>query len=243
MLALEVTDTGIGIAADKLEIVFEPFSQADASTTRRFGGTGLGLTICRRLTEAMGGEIAVESAPGQGSAFRFTVAVEPASAPAWIARAAPADAAMPDAAVPDAAPLRILVAEDNAVNQKVAVRLLERLGQRADVVANGRDAVEAVRRQPYDLVLMDVQMPEMDGLDATRAIRAAGRGVGGGRQPVIVALTANAMAGDRDMCLAAGCDGYLAKPVRMEALADVLRQVPNPQTEPALEKVPDGPHM
>ncbi len=243
MLAVEVADTGIGIAADKLETVFDSFSQADASTTRRFGGTGLGLTISRRLVEMMGGTISVQSAPGQGATFRFTVAVEPAvaeaaSEPAWISRPVAAPA-------PDAAPLRILIAEDNAVNQKVAVRLLERLGQRADVVANGLEAVEAVRRQPYDLVLMDVQMPEMDGLDATRAIRA-GR-VGGGHQPVIVALTANAMTGDRDRCLAAGCDGYLSKPVRMDALADVLRQVPTPEPAPraarARKEAPGGSHM
>ena len=359
-LAFAVEDTGIGIAPGKLEAVFESFSQEDASTTRRFGGTGLGLTISRRLVEMMGGTIGVESTVGVGSTFTFTVAAAVApserrvflraeqpllegrrvlviddnavnrdilvrlsarwkmapeaaeSGPDGLAlldRAAadgrPVDVVLLDMQMPDmdgiavaraigarpgprpvvllltsinrdaalrrdaeaagvaavlykptkpsqlydalvdafAAPapaaetawvakprpapdaprstVRILVAEDNAVNQKVAVRLLERLGHRADVVANGVEAVASVRRQPYDLVFMDVQMPEMDGLEATRHIRADG---GRHPQPAIVALTANAMQGDREACLAAGADGYLAKPVALEGLADALAQ-------------------
>ncbi len=358
-LAFAVEDTGIGIAADKLEAVFESFSQEDASTTRRFGGTGLGLTISRRLVEMMGGTIGVESRVGVGSTFHFTVAAtaEPSerrvvhrpeqpflegrralviddkavgrdmltrllacwkmapeaatSGPEGLAaldRAAaegrPVEVVLLDVQTPDmdsigvahaiaarpgprpvvvmltainrdaalrreataagvaavlhkpakpsrlydvladafagravpaaetawiarptpAAPrsaVRILVAEDNAVNQKVAVRLLERLGHRADVVANGVEAVASVRRQPYDIVLMDVQMPEMDGLEATRRIRADG---GHHPQPAIIALTANAMEGDREACLAAGVDGYLAKPVSLDGLAAALEQ-------------------
>ena len=335
-----VEDTGIGIAPDKLALVFESFSQADASTTRQFGGTGLGLTICRRLVGMMGGEIAVESVLGEGSTFRFSVearvvpspprpppfegqralvaigdavtresvaellvglglavddapsdavaervaqgrragqpydvvladvsdgteaarqlhepsgggppvvlldasprgtrcqagavgvrsvlavpvtadalraalddlnggARPPEAAPAWVARPAPR-------------PLRALVAEDNAVNQKVAVRLLSRLGVVPDVVANGAEALDAVRRQPYDVVFMDVQMPEMDGLEATRRIRASASVA---EQPWIIALTANAMAGDREACLEAGTDDYVAKPVRPDAIRDAL---------------------
>ena len=384
VLRVSVEDTGIGIAADKLDHVFGSFTQADASTTRRYGGTGLGLAISRRLVEMMGGEIRVESELGVGSTFSFTVAatVAPserrvflrpeqpaltgrrvlvvddnavnreiltrlaarwgmrvdavASGPEAVAAvdaaaggaasaAAPGGAApggadpyalvlldmqMPDldglgvaaalralpgptpvlvlltsvardaalrgraeaagvhavlykptkpahlhdvlvgafseAAAPGPAPapppvepvavgpaadepspgaLRILLAEDNVVNQKVALRILERLGHTADVVANGAEAVAAVvgragRGRPYDLVLMDIQMPEVDGLDATRRIRAADLA-----QPHVVALTANAMRGDREACLAAGCDAYLSKPVKLDALRGALTAV------------------
>ncbi len=355
-----IEDTGIGIAPDKLDLVFQSFSQADASTTRQFGGTGLGLTICRRLVEIMGGEVEVESVLGEGSTFRFSVEAtvaaskrrvflrreQPAlngrrvlvvddndvnrdiltrlaqrwqmdveavvSGPDALAAATRAvgedrpfdlvllDMQMPemdgletarrlrsahgpdllivmltsiqregtlrrdaDAAgihavlykptkpsqlydvlieafeetrapeetawvvrpqtpepPPGAAPLRILLAEDNAVNQKVAVRLLGRLGYAADVAANGAEALAAVRRQPYDVVLMDVQMPEMDGLEATRRIRADA----GLDQPTIIALTANAMEGDRERCLDAGADDYVSKPVSLESLAGALER-------------------
>ena len=363
-LAFAVEDTGIGIAPEKLDAVFESFSQADSSTTRQFGGTGLGLTICTRLVEMMGGEIGVESVLGEGSTFRFTVSVvvapserrvflraeqpvlqgrrvliiddnhvnreiltrmserwrmEPdaveaggiglaavdrarqsghsydlvlldmqmpdmdgiAVAEALAERADPPvvvmltsinrDAALRDAAkaagvhavlykptkpsqlydvlidafgdqpalaetgpaawvarprearqlenTSNPSPLRVLLAEDNLVNQKVAVRMLDRLGYRVDVVANGVEALEAVRRQGYDLVLMDVQMPEMDGLEATRQIRMSG---GDAAQPYIIALTANAMEGDREVCLAAGVDDYVAKPLGMKALAEAI---------------------
>ena len=336
-----VEDTGIGIAPDKLDAVFESFSQADASTTRQFGGTGLGLTICRRLVEMMGGEIGVESRLGQGSTFRFSVAVRaqetpPAPTPfagrrALVVAGRPTlsegvsalltewglavDAAEPQAAIKTAAQargsgepydavlldaeaggvalarqlaelsgprpfvvllsadrrdaglqaqaaavgaelatplksrslraalaglcaagqlceperaepepaaslaLRVLLAEDNVVNQKVAVRLLARLGVVPDVAANGVEAVTAVRRQSYDVVFMDVQMPEMDGLEATRRIRSSAEVAD---QPWIVSLTANAMEGDREACLEAGADDYLPKPVRPDALRDAL---------------------
>ncbi len=374
-----VEDTGIGIPKDKLDLVFESFSQADASTTREFGGTGLGLTICRRLVEMMGGEMGVESELGVGSTFRFTVEAEVApserrvflrseqpalegrrvlivddndvnreilgrlsarwrmrpdavrSGPAALdafARAAeeghPYDLVLldmqmpgmdgldvaralrqqgrdmpsarppvivmltsihregrlrdearragiyavlykptkpsqlydalieafdghpvarplssggaptawisrPESDAPERAPLRILLAEDNVVNQKVAVRLLGRLGYVADVVANGVEAVEAVERRAafgdaYDLVLMDVQMPDMDGLEATRVIRASAVS----HQPYVIALTANAMQGDREACLDAGANDYLPKPVQLETVREAIGRVPVP---------------
>ena len=363
-LVVAVKDTGIGIAPDKVGAVFESFSQADASTTRRFGGTGLGLTICRRLVEMMGGEIGVESVLGEGSVFTFSVAVrvddrkpapfmvrkpaalvgrrllivddnpvnreilayradrwgmpmtEAASGADALAQASlaetegapfevvlldmqmpgmdgletarglrstlrkppvmvmltstPRDAALQAQAVesgvdaflykpikpaqlhealvgafserggpsPEAprprdhvpagaagrAPsrLRVLLAEDNVVNQKVAVRTLQRLGYDADVAADGAETLDALRRQRYDVVLMDVQMPEVDGLEATRRIHAEWSRA---ERPVVIALTANAMDGDRERCLEAGCDGYLSKPLDRAALDDALGRV------------------
>ena len=222
VLDLSVQDTGVGIPADQLDAVFRSFSQADASTTRRFGGTGLGLAISRRLAEAMGGALTVESteapAPGHGSAFRLTV---PVGAAAGLAVPASAARSARPPAPAEGRELRILLAEDNAVNRTVALRLLKRLDLTADVAEDGGQAVEAVARGAYDLVLMDVQMPVMDGLEATRAIRAADV-----RQPTIIALTANAMEGDRERCLAAGCDGYLTKPIDVEALHGALARVP-----------------
>ncbi len=358
---IAVTDSGIGIAADRLAGLFEPFVQVDASTTRRYGGTGLGLAISRRLAEQMGGRLWAESEPGRGSTFHLTLALPVGEAPAPdvpfgdgapllvvddsaaatdaladlareagfvphvaysaedalaflaaggryaaaivdhdlaglsgldaverlrahtgagagpILLAAPVGAAgrasrlvdgvvarpvraaafrsalraalEPEAvpepvarsmSVPDAAPLRVLLAEDHAVNQRVALGLLRHLGVDADVVETGRAAVAAVARGGYAVVLMDVQMPEMDGLDATRAIRASG-----GPQPVIVALTANAVSGDAERCLAAGMDAYLAKPLRLDALESALaaatgRTFGRPMPAPLAMTSPDG---
>ena len=216
----EVADTGIGIASEAQGRLFQPFSQADTSTTRRYGGTGLGLVICRLLTEAMGGAIGVQSEPGRGSTFWFTVAVKGGDhvPPAAAARARPAEST----AAGVARSLCILVAEDNAVNQRVAVRMLEKAGHRVDLVSNGREAVEALGRKPYDLVLMDCLMPQMDGFEATRAIRAAE--VGTVRHVPIVALTANAMQRDREECLAAGMDDYLTKPFTKQALTAAVER-------------------
>jgi len=355
-LFFSVRDTGIGIPPERLDRLFQSFSQVDASTTRKYGGTGLGLAIARRLCELMGGDIWVESTAGEGTTFHFSIVVEPAAeivarphlrggqlelrgkrllvvddnatnrrivsqyakmwdmlpresgspneALDWVRRGDPFDVAILDMAMPemdglslatairrerDAAslpliccsslarreagaagagvftawlskplkpshlfdaltglfastqpaarpaaerpradpamaeqmPLRILLTEDNAVNQKLAQRLLGQMGYTADVAGNGREAIEALERQQYDVVLMDVQMPEMDGLEATREIcRRWPRA----ERPMIVAMTANAMQGDREACLAAGMDDYVSKPIRTEELVRALRQ-------------------
>jgi signal transduction histidine kinase/DNA-binding response OmpR family regulator/CHASE3 domain sensor protein len=354
-LHFAVRDTGIGIPPDRLDRLFQSFSQVDASTSRRYGGTGLGLAICKRLVEMMDGTIWVESEIGKGSVFHFTIQAEPApdaaarrellgeqpvlrgkrllvvddnatnrrivtgyarswgmaaqesasplEALAWVERGDPFDVAILDVAMaemdgvalaqeirsrpsgrtlpliflsslgrresgadelqiaayltkplkPSALfnalagifsagrattekiaqasavvtetdelpPLRILLAEDNTVNQKLALRLLERIGQRADLATNGLEAIAALERQTYDVILMDVQMPEMDGLEATREIRRRWKGVD---RPHIIAMTANAMQGDREVCIEAGMDDYLSKPVNREALARALNE-------------------
>ena len=351
-LHFAVQDTGIGIPADRIHRLFEEFTQIDSSTTRKYGGTGLGLAVSKRLSELMGGTMWVESLDGEGSTFHFVIAAPPAEVPSraaaagvppelkgkhilvvddnainrrilelqsesWgllcTAFASPADALAPDPEAPierydlaivdmhmpemdgvelahrlrslhptlpivlytslggsadldpvfaavlskpmkqsqmfdafvslladptalraptqpgdatptklgDRHPLRILLAEDNTVNQQIALLVLEAMGYRADVASDGFEALAAVARLPYDLVLMDVQMPEMDGLEATRRIRA-----GDGAQPRIVAMTANAMHGDREACLAAGMDDYLSKPIRTEELAAALERTP-----------------
>ncbi|MFN7934577.1 MAG: ATP-binding protein [Bryobacteraceae bacterium] len=215
ILRFLVSDTGIGIAKDKLGIIFEAFRQADGSTNRTYGGTGLGLAISRRLVEMMGGEVAVESEPGKGSCFYFTLRldrVEPQPQPS------PAAAPLKDLS----SPLRILLAEDNPVNQKLALRVLEKQGHSVEVVPNGKLALDALSERYFDLVLMDVQMPEMDGLTATRILRQ--RENGSSRRVPIVALTANAMKGDREKCLDAGMDSYVSKPIHVGELLAAVAQ-------------------
>ncbi|HEY9074104.1 MAG TPA: response regulator, partial [Desulfobaccales bacterium] len=377
LLRFSVADTGIGIPPERLDRMFQSFSQVDASTTRKYGGTGLGLAISKRLGEMMGGRLWVESegVPGKGATFHLLARTEPVAMPVvtrqelrrqqpqlsgrrllavddndtnrrilvlqaqswgmlvrdsrkpqealeWIKRGDPFDVAILDMQMPEMdgvmlareieeqrpqlplilfsslgrreigapadlfvaqiskpmkpsqlydglmtifaaepltvrrddeavksqidpglaarLPLRILLAEDNAVNQKVALRLLARLGYRADVVGNGLEAVEAVQRQPYDVVLMDVQMPEMDGLEASRRIKLGEAGI---TVPRIIALTADAMQGDREKCLAAGMDDYITKPIHVEALVAALArtrpqsglQDPEPEAPPVID--------
>ncbi len=217
-LRFEVRDTGIGIEPDRIGKLFDAFEQSDSSTTRRFGGTGLGLAVTRELVELMGGEVGVDSTPGVGSMFWVTVRVQPAQG---TPRREPAPyGATGDDAPPRRAPLdsRVLLAEDNAINQEVARELLRAAGCEVEVADNGRRAVEMARTGGYDLILMDVQMPELDGIEASRQIRAL---PGLSRVPII-AMTANAFAEDRAACLAAGMNDHVAKPVHAATLYDTL---------------------
>ena len=217
VLRFTVTDTGIGIPASKLGLLFNKFTQVDTSTTRRFGGTGLGLAICKELAELMGGKVGVESDEGRGSAFWFTARLE--RQPNGVVETPPTSSL--SATELGWRPARVLVTEDNITNQQVAVWLLRKLGLKADAVANGKEAVEALRRVPYDVVLMDIQMPEMDGLEATRVIRHEDPQTLNPSVPII-AMTADGMTGDRERCLNAGMDSYLVKPASMAKLAKVL---------------------
>jgi signal transduction histidine kinase/ActR/RegA family two-component response regulator len=225
-LRFAVRDTGIGISAGRLDRLFRPFSQADSSTSRLYGGTGLGLAISRRLAEGLGGRMGVESEPGQGSTFWFTIRCRAVDAtlpdlgsrpPEPVGRSQPGVAGR--SAESGLPPLRILVAEDNVINQKVALLLLQQLGYAADVAADGEETLAALRRQRYDVIFMDVQMPGMDGLEATRRIRDEWPAE---ERPRIIAMTANALRDDREGCLAAGMDDYLSKPVLLEDLRAAL---------------------
>jgi len=221
MNRFEVSDTGPGIPHEHQSRLFDKFTQADSTISRRYGGTGLGLAICKSLIELMGGEIGYDTAPREGTTFWITLACEPgtdSALPAPDAPDAPDAPETPAKAVPDQ-PLTILVAEDNSVNQQIIRLMLEKAGHRCDMAENGAQAVEAVRRQDYDLVLMDIQMPEMDGIAATSAIRSLG---GKRAKTPIVALTANAMKGDRALYLSAGMNDYVAKPIDPAALGAAL---------------------
>jgi PAS domain S-box-containing protein len=261
-----VHDTGIGISRDNQGRLFESFTQGDDSSTRKYGGTGLGLAISKQLVELMGGEIGVESEPQRGSHFWFTVLFGAAAEnertlaprqrppmpapPPPVARPAPTSPSAPVAPKQETKPsagsaspnngavisrkYRILLAEDNEINKRITLRLLDKLGLAADAVMNGEEAVAALEKSKYDLVLMDCQMPGMDGYEATAAIRNR---EGTARRTPICALTANAMEGDREKCLAAGMDDYVSKPVGLEKLREALdRWLPGavkPATEPS----------
>ena len=223
VLHFVVEDSGIGLSADGIARLFQRYGQAESSTTRRYGGTGLGLFISRTLAGLMGGSLSVESAGlGLGSTFRFDIRAPAAVLPDF--EGAPAKAT-PDAGMAERHPLRILLAEDNVVNQKLAMRLLQRMGYEADLAVNGLEALAAVERATYDVVLMDVQMPEMDGFEATRRIVERWT-----ERPRIVAMTANAMQGDRETCLAAGMDDYVTKPIRVDALVGALMKATGRET-------------
>ncbi|MDX2180207.1 MAG: ATP-binding protein [Bryobacteraceae bacterium] len=208
-VVFSIADTGIGIPADKLDVIFEAFRQADSSTSRRYGGTGLGLAISANLAALLGGRLQVESEPGRGSRFSFDIPCVVGAAPENADEELGADCS-----------LHILVAEDNPVNRRVILGLLERDGHRVAVAHDGRQAVQAALQSSFDLILMDLHMPEMDGIEATREIR---RREGGYRRR-IVALTARALNDDRAVCLAAGMDGYLEKPIDPAKLRQVLRE-------------------
>ncbi len=220
VLCFTVSDTGIGIPPEKHRSIFEAFEQADGSMVRRFGGTGLGLTISARLVELMQGRIWVESQPGEGSAFSFTARMGVTDAGG--VPAAPAMAAA-DKGCPEPARLRVLLVEDNTINQLVAARLLEKLGHRVTVAGNGVEALEALERGAFDVVFMDVQMPVMDGLEASRTIRQKERNTG--NYLPIIALTAHSLKGDDRRCREAGMDGYVAKPIRAETLQQAIASV------------------
>jgi signal transduction histidine kinase/CheY-like chemotaxis protein len=244
---LAVQDQGIGIPPEAMGRLFQSFSQADASTARRYGGTGLGLAISRRLAELMGGTLTAtsEGVPGRGSRFElaFVTSAAPVEVPGTAgprAGAAEGVAAAGGGDAPAAARpalgdrgLRVLLAEDQPMNQKLALRLLQNLGITADVANDGEEALAALARQPYDVILMDVQMPELDGLETTRRIRAAADAP----QPWIVAMTGNAMEGDREECLAAGMNDYLSKPIRPAELVAALDAAP---VATSAEAVPAG---
>jgi CheY-like chemotaxis protein len=216
-LRIVVTDTGVGIAPEKLPSLFEKFTQADNSATRRFGGTGLGLAICRELVQMMGGSIDVESREGHGSTFTVELPLE---------RGVAVGAAEAPAAAGDDRDLRLLAAEDNPTNRQVLSAVLGSLGIEVHIVPDGKEAVDAWRGGNYDLILMDIQMPVMDGISAARAIRESEAETGRRRTP-IVALTANALTHQVDEYLAAGMDAHVAKPIEIAKLYDAISAVLN----------------
>ena len=215
LICFAVSDTGIGVPPELREKIFEPFTQGDSTITRKYDGSGLGLPLCQRLVTAMGGQIGVVNRPGGGSIFFFSVQLELAHAPLT-------EPAAPQPAVGTSQPqasARILVVEDNLVNQMVATRMLQQLGFQADVASDGEQGLQALAGHPYDLVLMDMMMPVLDGVDATRRLRA---GESAGTRLPVIAMTANISENDREACLAAGMDDFLPKPIALDAMKAIL---------------------
>jgi CheY-like chemotaxis protein len=211
-----VTDSGIGIAQDKLDTIFDLFSQADTSTTRKYGGSGLGLTITQRLVGLMGGSLAVKSRPGVGSTFHFILSFQQVDGSSILDAEAKPVQSMPS--------MRVLLVEDHPVNQTLAIHLLEKWGHQVTLAEHGQQALDRLSAgECFDIVLMDMQMPVMGGIEATQRIRALEAERGASRHK-IVAMTANAMPGDRDACLAAGMDDYLSKPIKQAELAQKLSE-------------------
>ncbi|GKS65395.1 hypothetical protein YTPLAS72_26990 [Nitrospira sp.] len=248
-LSITVRDTGIGISPELQTHIFDAFSQADGSTTRKYGGTGLGLAIVKQLVMLMGGRIDLESRAGEGSTFRFTACFtrcEPVQAPVSLSAVATTVRVVPtDQPVPSPREMHILLVEDNPVNREVASGMLETFGCRIDFSENGKEALTATETKTYDLIFMDCQMPEMDGLTATRLIRereAKAMSVAGVPRVPIVALTAHAMQGDRELCIAAGMDDYLTKPFTLTQLEQVLaRWIPESNTKQTPSVAPRTP--
>ncbi|WP_442943580.1 ATP-binding protein [Nostoc sp.] len=230
-IQFSVKDTGIGISRDRLERLFKAFSQVDSSITRQYGGTGLGLAICKQLCELMGGRIWVESELSVGSTFYFTIAAsvipEESGVKSQELFLLSSRKSFPVSSYQSLDPhkLKILLTEDNQVNQKIALKQLQNLGYSADVAANGKEALQLLKKIPYDLILMDCQMPVLDGLETTKEIhRWPESSFVSGRRPIVIAMTANAMKEDKQMCLDAGMDDYLSKPVIKEKLAAALER-------------------
>jgi signal transduction histidine kinase/ActR/RegA family two-component response regulator len=221
-LHFKVKDTGVGIPEERMDQLFESFSQLDSSSTRRYGGAGLGLALGKQLCQLMGGTLCVENNTSPGSTFHFTVVMEVSVEPLLDNSAKPeTTVAMAPKIQRTLQNLRILLVEDNLTNQKVAQLILKRMGYTADIANNGLEAVQAVEQHVYDIVLMDVQMPELDGLEATRRIHERWRPE---QRPYIIAMTAHALQGDREACLAAGMDDYMSKPVKPEVLSAAFKR-------------------
>ncbi len=243
ILRFEVSDSGIGINPDEMAHLFKPFNQSDVSFTRRFGGTGLGLAISKNLVELMEGNIGVYSEPNKGSTFWFVIPLKKDATQANLeiresGQHLPKDVILqqtnqhediPVASLltseNSASPLKILLAEDNLVNQKVVMMLIQKMGYNADVAINGKIAVEKFMQNSYDLILMDIMMPEMDGIEATQIIRKIEEERKAVKKVKIIALTANAMKEDRERCLASGIDDYISKPFKPADLQRIIDEI------------------